>query len=194
MKLQYICCMMIPLIVSCTSINTSVCEYKIDAFSPGKISVHPTKYSLLVSTPAVSAGYDTSSMLYTDTPYALKSFAHNSWISSPGNMLYPLIIQSLQQSHHFFAVIGSTVADPTDYRLDTQVIALHQNFIENPSVIELVVQGVLTHVEDQRVIASHTFVERVPCTHNTPYAGVVAANVAAKRLTAALSNFVAVHI
>ena len=55
-------------------------------------------------------------------------------------------------------------------------------------------QGVVTHVEDQRVIASHTFIERVPCAHNTPYAGVMAANQAAKQLTAALSNFVRVQV
>jgi cholesterol transport system auxiliary component len=189
-----LCSILIVLITACTGVNTAVCEYKIDSFSPGKIMQHSTKQSLLVSLPTVSAGYDTDRMLYTDTPYSLHSFAHNEWISSPGNMLYPLIIQSLQQSNYFFAVIGGTVSDPTDYRLDTQVIALHQNFIFKPSVVELVVQGVLTHVDDQKVIASRIFTERVPCASNTPYAGVVAANQAAKQLTARLSDFVRVHV
>ena len=186
----WICFLCISLLTACAGVNTAVCEYKLDKFSPGKISEHPVKQSLLVSTPSVGAGYDTERMLYMASPYSLQAFAKNAWISTPGNMLYPLILQSLQKSHYFAAVIGSNVADSTDYRLDTHVIAFHQNFIEKPSSVELIVQAVLTHVETQRIVASRIFVERVACANDTPYAGVVAANQAALQLTAELSDFV----
>jgi len=179
------------LLTACAPIRPNVSnQYKITAFSAKKMAANPSSQSILISQPDAMAGYQTEQMLYTDKPFQLSPFAHNSWISSPANMLTPLIVQSLQHSHYFYAVAAGPNADKTDYRLDTQLIALQQNFLVKPSAVELSVQVVLTRVVDNRVIASRTFVKCIPCPNDTPYGGVIAANRAAKEFTAALTAYV----
>lgn len=182
------------LLCACSPVKTPVSnQYQINEYGTKK-SPHVTRQSILISQPDATAGYQTEQMLYTDKAFEVNAFAHSSWISTPANMLYPLITQSLQQSHYFFAVAAGPDADKTDYRLDTQVLKLQQNFISKPSTLELVVQSVLTHVEDNRVIASRMFVERVKCPTDTPYGGVIAANKAAYAFTSALTHFVIAQI
>jgi len=169
-------------------------HYKLGEFSskPSPIK-HPT-VSLLISQPESVAGYQTEQMLYIEKPYALSSFAHNAWVSSPANMLFPLIMQSMQHSHFFYAVATTPYADKADYRLDTQLIELQQNFLVRPSVVELGVKVVLTHVEDNRIIASCIIRQCISSPAETPYGGVVAANQATKLFTERLSTFVVSHI
>ncbi|HBI21654.1 MAG TPA: hypothetical protein DDY37_03565 [Legionella sp.] len=146
--------------------------------------------SLLVSQPDATAGYQTEQMLYTDKAFELSHFAHSSWVSSPANMLYPLIVQSLQQTHFFFAVASGPDVDKTDYRLDTQLIELKQDFLTKPSMVKLTANAVLTHIPDNRIVASHIIQQQVSCPEDTPYGGVIAANRAAFSFTAQLAHFV----
>lgn len=179
------------LLSACTPIKPTVTnQYKITSYSAKKELASPSSKSILISQPDAIAGYQTEQMLYTDKPFQLSSFAHSSWISPPANMLTPLIVQSLQHSHYFAAVAAGPNADQTNYRIDTQLIALQQNFLVKPSILEFSVQIVLTHVSDRRVVASRTFNERIPCPTDTPYGGVIAANKAARAFTAALTQYV----
>mgnify|MGYP000476326208 CR=1 FL=1 len=179
------------LLTACTPIKTPDSnQYKLEAFNAKKFTNKKTGLSILISQPEAMAGYQTEQMLYIQKPYEITAFAHNTWISSPANMLYPLIMQSLQKTGYFYAVASGPYVDKADYRLDTQVIALQQNFIPKPSVIELVVKAVLTHIEDNRVVSSRIINERVNCPIQTPYGGVIAANRAAQAFTATLSKFV----
>lgn len=179
------------LLVSCSPIKTAVSnQYKLESFSAKKIAQHQTHVSLLVSQPDAIAGYQTEQMMYTNKPFELTNFAHSAWISSPANMLYPLIIQSLQTSHYFYAIASGPDADKTDYRLDTQLFELRQNFLSKPSRVQLVAKVVLTHIADNRVVSSRIITKTVPCPQDTPYGGVLAANQASLGFTAALSNFV----
>lgn len=178
-------------LVACSPIKSPIAhQYKIGTFSTEKLATNKSRVSILISQPDAIAGYQTEQMLYTIKPYQLSAFAHSSWISSPANMIYPLIVLSLQHSHYFSAVASGPNSDKTDYRLDTQLIALQQNFLVHPSRIELVIQAVLTHIEDNRVVASSTFNEHVTCKAESPYGGVVAANIAARQFTNELSKFI----
>lgn len=178
------------LLNACSPIKTNVSnQYKLESYSMNKIE-KSSSHSILVSVPDAIPGYQTEQMLYTDKPFELSNFAHSSWISSPGNMLYPLIIQSLQRSHYFFAVASGPEADKTEYRLDTQLIQLQQNFLTKPSKLDLVANIVLTHIDDARVVASRIIQISVPCPEDTPYGGVIAANQAAFTFTAQVSKFV----
>jgi cholesterol transport system auxiliary component len=184
-------CIIAFFLTACSPIKTPVSnQYKLDSYSKKQIAQKTRAYSILISQPDAMAGYQTEQMLYTNKPFALSTFANNAWITSPANMLYPLITQSLQKSHYFYAVASGPDVDKADYRLDTQLLALHQNFLVNPSRIELKMQAVLTHIADNRILASRIFEESIPCPANTPYGGVVAANRAASALTASLTHFV----
>ena len=179
------------LLASCSPIKTAVTnQYKLESFSAKKMAPKQIHLSLLISQPDAIAGYQTEQMMYTNKPFELTNFAHSAWISSPANMLYPLIIQSLQKSHYFFAIASGPDADKTDYRLDTQLFELQQNFLTKPSMVQLVAKVVITHIPDNRVVSSRIITQSVPCPQDTPYGGVIAANKATMAFTAALSDFV----
>ena len=108
-------------------------------------------------------------------------------------MLFPLLVQTLQDSGAFSAVASGPYADQVNYRLDTQLIRLHQTFISKPSAIELTVKIVITRVTTNEVLASTLLSERVPCGDDTPYGGVVAANRATRQLTEKIQKFVILH-
>lgn len=183
------------LATACSPVKMPVSnQYKLESYSAKKIASKPTRHSLLISLPDAIPGYQTEQMLYTDKPFELSNFAHSAWISSPANMLYPLIIQSLQHSHYFFAVASGPDADKTDYRLDTQLIELQQSFLTKPSKMRLIANVVLTHIDDSRVVASRVISVTIPCPADTPYGGVIAANQAAHTFTAHLSDFVISHV
>lgn len=165
-------------------------QYKLDSFSQKKFGYPKSRHALLVTQPEAVAGYQTEGMQYVAKPYELSSFVHNAWVGTPANMLFPLMLQSMQGTGYFFAVSSSPYSDKADYRLDTQLIALQQSFLTTPSREELVIKVVLTHIEDNRVVASTIFHEYAACPQNTPYGGVIAANQTTQAFTSKLADFV----
>ncbi|AHE68173.1 ABC-type transport auxiliary lipoprotein family protein [Legionella oakridgensis] len=174
-----------------TSVNN---QYKLENFGCTPVKGKRSASSILVTQPEAVAGYQTEQMLYMVKPFELNPFAHSAWVGAPANMLFPLILQSLQYSNYFSAVISTPYGEKADYRLDTQLIELHQNFLANPSRIELIVKVVLTYVADNHVIASKIIKRDVQCPENTPYGGVLAANIAVKEFTEIMTEFVIAHI
>ncbi|MGA9314692.1 MAG: ABC-type transport auxiliary lipoprotein family protein, partial [Solirubrobacteraceae bacterium] len=159
-----------------------------------QLTKHPRHLALWVTAPEAVAGYQTEQMLYVTKPFQLEPFVKNSWTNPPGDMLYPLMVQSLQKTAFFYAVMSSTYSQGADYRLDTQLLTLEQNFLRHPSVIEFSVKVVLTHVSDNKVIASRIISEQIACPADTPYGGVIAANKATLHFTAIMADFVVSHI
>lgn len=187
------------LIIVCSQLLLSACspikpaitnQYKLSLFSGKKLNTHTKRQSILITQPDAVAGYQTEDMLYVKKPFEISSFAHNSWISAPANMLFPLILQSIQRANYFYAVATTPNSDQTDFRLDTQLIELQQDFLKKPSEIHLLAKVVITHVSDNHVVASRVIAEHVPCPEESPYGGVIAANKAAERFTAELTQFV----
>lgn len=183
--------MTVGYLTACTPIKTTITnQYQLASFSAEKIATKKTHRSLFISQPDAIAGYQTEQMMYMNKPFELNSFAHNAWISSPANMLYPLMIQSLEASNYFFAIASTPDADKTDYRLDTQLFALRQNFLTKPSTVDLTAKVVLTHIDDNRVISSTIITQQVACPSDTPLGGVLAANQATAAFTKAATHFV----
>lgn len=169
-------------------------QYQLSAYSNKQLVSHPRNLALWVTPPEAAAGYQTEQMLYVVKPFELSAFVKNTWANPPGEMLYPLMVQSLQKAGFFHAVMSSSYSQGADYRLDTQVLSLEQNFLRKPSVLQFSAKVVLTRTVDNKVIASRIISEQIPCPADTPYGGVVAANEATRQFTAAMSAFVVSHI
>lgn len=183
------------LLGGCTPVKMPVAkEYSLTAYSSKQYLAKPSKTTLLITHPEAVAGYETGLMFYRKTPFQAQSFTKNAWIHPPADMLYPLLIQSLQKTGYFYAIASSPHRTKADYRLDTQLLTLEQNFLKKPSVLELTVKVVLTRMEDDQVLASRILSQEVPCPSDTPYGGVLAANRAAFLWTLALSEFVVSRI
>lgn len=179
------------LLLACSPVKQTITnQYKLDSFSHKKLRTHHTLVSILISPPDALAGYQTEQMRYVDKPFELAYFAHSSWIAPPADMLYPLILQSVQQSGYFYAVSSGANAEQTDYRLDTQLIKLQQNFLTKPVKTELVAKVVLSNTHTNKVIASRMIHRSIECPKENPYGGVIAANQATQEFTAELSRFI----
>jgi cholesterol transport system auxiliary component len=165
-------------------------EYQLSAFSAKQYTSKPRHITVLVTQPEAAASYQTQQMLYVNKPFQLGTFTKNAWKSPPADMLYPLMIQSLQRTGYFYAVTSSPHNEAADYRLDTQLLKLEQNFLSKPSVIEFSAKIVFTHIDDNRVLGSQIINYRIPCAQDTPYGGVLAANQASERYTAAVDKFI----
>lgn len=182
-------------LVACSPIKISVTnQYQLSAYSTKKLAKTQLPVTLLITAPDAAAGYQTAQMLYIKKPYELEAFAKNAWTNPPADMLYPLILQSIQGTNLFKAVTSNAYTLGADYRLDTQLLVLDQNFLKKPSVLEFSVKAVLTHVSDNKVLGSQIISVHTPCPSDTPYGGVVAANQATQQFTAILARFVVSHI
>ena len=179
------------LITGCSPVKTAATNQYTLTFAHPKTH-HKTHmpYALLISKPDAMAGYRTEQMLYVKKPFALEPFAKNTWSNPPADMLYPLLVQRFQDSHAFRAITSSPYADKADYRLDTQLIQLHQNFLSKQSTLQLTAKVTLTRVSDNRVLASRLITENMPCKTNTPYGGVIAANQASRVFVEKTLDFV----
>ena len=179
---------------ACGAVKSPVThQYQLSAFHADKMQRTATHTTLLITPTEAVNGYQTEEMHYSTTTYALNNFTKNAWFSPPATMIYPLIIQSVQHSGYFSAVSSGVYTSKTQYRLDTQLLKLQQNFLKKPSVLELEVKAVVTRVSDNQILASRTFKQQIACPYDSPYGGVIAANKATKRLTKDITQFVIHH-
>ena len=149
-----------------------------------------TKLTMLISMPVASSGYQSSNMMYIQMPYKLKSFADNRWVAPPAEMLLPLLAQRLRSYGYFKAVVTPPFAGITNYRLDTQLLILQQEFLRPTSLVRLVMQATIINNTTNRVVASRRFQVMVSAPANNPYSGVLATNKAADTLSKRISSFV----
>ena len=145
--------------------------------------------SLLVTPVQADPIYNTVEMAYTNCPYQIAYFSVNRWATTPSQMLQPLIVQTLQNTHSFRSVNTTPVIGEYDYALNTHLLELRQVFHCNMSEIHLVVRAQLINSSSNRVVATKQFtiIERTP--QNTPYGGVIAANRAVERMLNQLAVF-----
>jgi cholesterol transport system auxiliary component len=142
-----------------------------------------------VAPPRAWPGFDTPQMVYVRQPYELDYFAANRWADTPAHMLGPLLARGLEQAGSFRAVVQAPSTVAVDFRLDTEIIRLQQDFAAHPSRVEFTLRVQLTDVRAKRILASRVFqeVENVPS--EDPAGGVIAANAALQRMLEQIADF-----
>ncbi len=174
----------------------------LQAPAPEPVSVH-----VLVATPAIAAspqprdvaievavprawpGFDTTDMVYTRGGYELDRFAANRWVDTPPRMLAPLLVRALERTGSFRAVVQAPAAAPADYRLDTEIVRVVQDFSATPSRSEVAVRAQLTDLRTRRVVATRVFEETEVSSSDNAAGGVAAANAALARVLARIAGF-----
>jgi cholesterol transport system auxiliary component len=129
---------------------------------------------LAVAMPAAAAGYDSPAMLYVQRDHALERYATHRWADAPARLLGPLLVHTLDDTGAFRAVVSTGGSAPADLRLDTEIVRLHQNFIERPSRVELTLRVQLVDIAARRVLAAR-YLEQVRSAPSDDAAGGVAA-------------------
>lgn len=147
--------------------------------------------TIVVMSPESSPLYNTSEMAYTLSPFHIAYFAKNRWADTPARMLQPLIVKTLQDTHHFHAVISAPSFGRYDYMLITQLLRLQQEF--SPccsSRVHMVVRALILSAASGRVIATKEFSVVKLAPQNNPYSGVIATNCATMEILSRLARFV----
>ena len=102
--------------------------YSLGNVSPVKMAKAKTHLILLVTQPVANSGFASASMIYLNVPFDLKTFANNQWVAPPGHMLLPLMTQAIVARHYFHTVVSAPYSGLANYRLDTRLVALQQEF------------------------------------------------------------------
>lgn len=153
----------------------------------------PTKKShsitVMVLQPETNQAYNTTQMAYTVKSYQIGYYIHHRWVETPAQMLYPLIIQTLQNTHYFHAVVTPRFTGHYDYLLSTQILKLQQDFIRYPAMAELTIRLQLSKAATNQVIATKQFSIVQPITQSPPYGGVIAFNQATREMLKQMAEF-----
>ncbi len=131
--------------------------------------------TLLVLRPEVSAAYNTTRMAYSVKPYQLAYYRDNQWAATPAQMIQPLLVQTLQQTGMFRAIMSPPESGHPNYALRTEIMELVQDYAAGPPVLKLALHVELLNASGQAV-ADREISKQEPMRDSTSYAGVNAAN------------------
>lgn len=169
--------------------------YTLSNVNPSALaSRHSSAKILLVSLPIPDPGYQSSAMVYEPLPFDLRKYANHQWAAPPAQMIMPLLAQAITNRGYFKGVVTTPFTGVTDYRLDSRLVALKQNFIEPVSREQLILQETLTNNITNKVMASKRFSATVSAPQNNPYSGVVAANKAVSIVTGQIARWVVARV
>ena len=155
--------------------------------------VHPKKphrpITLLVAQPETNSAYHTNQIAYRTQPYQIAYYAKHQWVDRPGEMLRPLIVQALQDTHYFHAVITPPSTGHYDYIVNTQIEEVLQDYSHNMPVVRLTVRAEIIRATNYKVIATKQFQIIKPIIQCSPYAGVFVMNQATADMLQQLTQF-----
>jgi cholesterol transport system auxiliary component len=139
-----------------------------------------------LATPA----YATTQMAYSTQAYQIGYFTTAEWAAKPSEMIQPLVVQTLRNTHYF----GEVLLSP-DFRRHTFVLAievqeLRQDFTTEPATLRLTMHVTLTRAATNEAIVAQELSAHQPMSERTPYAGVKAANEAVSKLLGQIAELV----
>jgi cholesterol transport system auxiliary component len=103
-------------------------------------------------------------------------------------MLAPLLVEALERGGRFRAVQSAAdVSSP--FLLETEIVALQQEYTVQPSVARFALRAQLVDTVERRVLAAEEFEAVEPSPSEDPYGGVVAANRAVARVLGDLARW-----
>jgi cholesterol transport system auxiliary component len=183
----------ILLLAGCTGLpapqTTSLTIYILEAQRAAKPAQIKRNLVLAISEPEARPGFDTTQITYVQQPHELNYFATSQWADTPAHMLGPLLVQTMEQTGSFRAVVQPPDAIPADVRLETELVRLWQNFSTQPSQVQLTLRAQLIDVRGQRVLAIKQFDETEAATSENAYGGVMATNRALQRMLGQVADF-----
>lgn len=152
-------------------------------------AIHHSQKTLFVNLPEALAPYNQPRMVYSVCPNEIGYFTENRWAVSPNRMLLPVMIQAIRNAHCFKKVIGFPTCADTDYRLDTVLVLLKQEFCGQKSYVHVILDATLIDAQNHKVLATKRIHVCTPTQCPTPASGVVAYRCAFDRVLSQLIQF-----
>jgi cholesterol transport system auxiliary component len=146
--------------------------------------------TLLVLAPETRPSYDTTQMAYTTQAYQIAYFSEHEWAETPSQMVLPLIVATLRNTHYFQEVLPVPHVGRHTFVLRTEILELQQDFTSEPAMLRLTMRFSLNREATHQLIATKEVSLREPMRERNPSAGVVAANDATAKILRELARFV----
>jgi cholesterol transport system auxiliary component len=146
--------------------------------------------TLLVLVPDTLPAYATTQIAYSTQAYQIAYFSKNEWAATPSQMIQPLIVKTLRNTHYFSEVLSPPYFGHHTFSLHVEILELKQDFTSEPATLQLAMRIYLNREATNQIIAAKELSVREPMPERNPYAGVVAANEAMPRLLRELAKFV----
>lgn len=144
---------------------------------------------LLVSTPDANHGLRTTQIAYTQRPYEIKYYARHAWVEPPVRLLQAALVQAMERAGLFASVTTPASGVVADLSLETQLLALQQEFTGNTSRGRVALRAQLVDLNTRKVLASRDLEASEPVNTPDPYGGVTAINRALAKVLDDLLGF-----
>lgn len=167
-----------------------ITEYRIDSAAHPVHTVKKEKITLLVLTPEAKGDYNSTKMMYTMHPHQSAAYSVNAWAQSPAQMIQPLIVQTLDRTGYFHAIVTPPFLGNYDYFLSTQIIEFLQDYTSARGIFCLNIRAQVVSMKTGKVVSTKNFSMREPIFSATPDEGVRAANRAVQKMLGQLAAFV----
>ena len=165
------------------------------SLSPALESVPPpdlAAQAIEIAPPGARPGFEESRMAYVTRAYEIQFFARHQWVEPPARLLAPLLREALEHDGRFQAAQGGEGVAPA-LRLETEIIALQQEFTAHPSQVRFTLRARLLDGLERRILATAAFEAVEPAPSEDPYGGVIAANRAVARVLDEVAKWCAEH-
>lgn len=182
-------------LMACSNLNytptaeTQLKRYDIRLEKPLAKNLDKSGPSLLIYPIQSSSLYNSTRIAYSLKQHEVAYYAKNEWADTPGRLLHPLIISSMENSGLFSAVVSTGSAAISDLGLDIELIDFIQIHEDGASNVQLNVRVQLLDLRKRIVLGTENFSMKEKAD-DTPYGAVLAGNIASNRLIPALQNFV----
>lgn len=182
----YIVCL-----TACSPVKvTPDCKYLVGCVPDRICGRKPLAKTLMILPPMTYSPYNTTQMAYTKRRFKVSYYSRNRWVTTPGQMLLPLLVQTMQTSHAFHAVLEPPVVELYDYVLSTNILRFEQDFVCCPPVAVVMIRAQLSDAIVNHPIATKDFIVTVPLKRCPPYGGVLAMNCAVCQILGDIRDFV----
>jgi cholesterol transport system auxiliary component len=137
---------------------------------------------LLITQPKAQAGFDTARMAYLLRPYEVNYYAVNQWADTPARLLHRIVVENLDKTGQWSAVLQGASSVRAQYRLDCDNLVLEQQFFSRPSRVRLALRAHIIDLKTSAILATQYFELFETAPSEDAYGGVQAANHASAKL------------
>lgn len=145
---------------------------------------------ILLVSPVQSVGHDSQHMTYTMRPYERTYYAFSRWADSPPRMIEPLVVQAMEASGLFGAVIDASSSVVADVRLDLDLLVLQHEFHTERSQGRMVMRAQLNDLASNEILSTRVFQSVAPAPSENAYGGVLALNLALENILLEMASWV----
>lgn len=131
---------------------------------------------IAVSVPQAWPGFGSMEIAYTTTSNRIEYYAQSAWVDSPARMIGSLLVQALEDSGLFSAVVEPSAGLAADLRIDCQIVKIQHEFATDRSVGRVVLRAQWINLASAQVLGTRTFDASVPAPSDDPPGAVAAIN------------------